>query len=95
MANFLTQIRKLILALPLVLVPVKTNAALALLPELHIEERSEVAEQQALSLAERTEFWQEQFARCIKCYACRTVCPQCFCEVWGDIVWPSHKANNK
>ena len=31
--------------------------------------------------SERAEFWQEQFARCIKCYACRTVCPQCFCEV--------------
>jgi ferredoxin len=39
-----------------------------------------VAEHEALSLAERTEFWKQQFARCIKCYACRTVCPQCFCE---------------
>jgi ferredoxin len=24
---------------------------------------------------------EKQFARCIKCYACRTACPQCFCEV--------------
>jgi formate dehydrogenase (coenzyme F420) beta subunit len=40
-----------------------------------------VAEHEKLSLEERTEFWQKQFARCIKCYACRTVCPQCFCEV--------------
>jgi len=40
-----------------------------------------VAEHERLSPAERTEFWQRQFARCIKCYACRTVCPQCFCEV--------------
>jgi formate dehydrogenase subunit beta len=40
-----------------------------------------VAEHETLSLAERTEFWKKQFARCIKCYACRTVCPQCFCEV--------------
>ena len=40
-----------------------------------------VAEHEKLTLAERTEFWKEQFARCIKCYACRTVCPQCFCEV--------------
>ena len=40
-----------------------------------------VAQHEKLSLAERTEFWKEQFARCIKCYACRTVCPQCFCEV--------------
>lgn len=40
-----------------------------------------VAEHEKLSLAERTQFWKEQFARCIKCYACRTACPQCFCEV--------------
>ena len=40
-----------------------------------------VAEHEKLSLARAAEFWQEQFARCIKCYACRTVCPQCFCEV--------------
>jgi formate dehydrogenase subunit beta len=40
-----------------------------------------VAEHEKLSMEERTRFWKEQFARCIKCYACRTVCPQCFCEV--------------
>jgi formate dehydrogenase subunit beta len=40
-----------------------------------------VAKQEALSPEERTAFWQQQYARCIKCYACRTVCPQCFCEV--------------
>jgi formate dehydrogenase subunit beta len=40
-----------------------------------------VTEHEKLSLTERTQFWKEQFARCIKCYACRTVCPQCFCEV--------------
>jgi formate dehydrogenase subunit beta len=40
-----------------------------------------VAEHENLSMEERTEFWKEQFARCIKCYACRTACPQCFCEV--------------
>jgi formate dehydrogenase subunit beta len=39
-----------------------------------------VAEHEKLSHAERTEFWQRHFARCIKCYACRTACPQCFCE---------------
>jgi formate dehydrogenase subunit beta len=40
-----------------------------------------VAEHERLSMEQRTRFWKEQFARCIKCYACRTVCPQCFCEV--------------
>jgi ferredoxin len=40
-----------------------------------------VAEHEKLSPSARMRFWEEQFARCIKCYACRTVCPQCFCEV--------------
>ena len=25
-------------------------------------------------------FWREQFSRCIRCYACREVCPMCFCR---------------
>ncbi len=29
--------------------------------------------------AERREFWQQEFGRCIRCYACRAVCPLCYC----------------
>jgi len=29
---------------------------------------------------ERLAFWNEQFARCIRCYACREVCPACYCR---------------
>lgn len=25
-------------------------------------------------------FWQEEFGRCIRCYACRAVCPLCYCD---------------
>lgn len=48
-----------------------------------------LAEHEKLSEAERTEFWRKQFSHCIKCYACRTVCPQCFCEtcVLEDDLW--------
>jgi formate dehydrogenase (coenzyme F420) beta subunit len=28
---------------------------------------------------ERLAFWREEFARCTKCYACRQVCPLCYC----------------
>ncbi len=31
------------------------------------------------TLAERWTFWARQFERCIRCYACRNVCPACFC----------------
>jgi formate dehydrogenase subunit beta len=30
--------------------------------------------------AERWEFWQNEFSRCIRCYACRNACPACFCQ---------------
>lgn len=32
------------------------------------------------SPAERMAFWQQEFARCVKCYACRQACPLCYCE---------------
>lgn len=35
----------------------------------------------AKSREERLAFWKEQLLRCIKCYGCRNVCPQCFCNV--------------
>jgi formate dehydrogenase subunit beta len=34
----------------------------------------------ALPEEERLAYWQAVFSHCIKCYACRNVCPQCFCE---------------
>ena len=34
----------------------------------------------AVSPDERWAFWQSEFSRCIRCYACRNVCPACFCE---------------
>lgn len=29
---------------------------------------------------ERWGFWKNEFNRCIRCYACRNICPACFCE---------------
>jgi len=34
----------------------------------------------AMAPAERMAFWAKQFDRCVKCYACRQVCPMCYCE---------------
>jgi ferredoxin len=28
----------------------------------------------------RWKFWERQFERCIRCFACRSVCPMCYCE---------------
>lgn len=35
----------------------------------------------ALPADERWRYWREQFARCVKCYACRNSCPMCGCEI--------------
>jgi formate dehydrogenase (coenzyme F420) beta subunit len=39
-----------------------------------------VAKLEAMSSAERYAFWQGEFSRCIRCNACRDVCPACTCE---------------
>ncbi len=36
--------------------------------------------QAAKTREQRMAFWQHQFAKCIKCYGCRNICPLCFCE---------------
>jgi ferredoxin len=39
-----------------------------------------VVELEGQSAAARWAFWQAEFARCIRCYACRQACPLCNCE---------------
>jgi ferredoxin len=35
---------------------------------------------EALSPAEKAEYWDRQFSKCLRCYACRNVCPACSCR---------------
>jgi len=39
-----------------------------------------VAQYEQMSMQERRDFWQRQFLKCIKCYGCRNICPECFCQ---------------
>lgn len=39
-----------------------------------------VAELEAMTPDERFQFWQNELSRCIRCNACRNVCPACSCE---------------
>lgn len=41
---------------------------------------SDVEAIEALSADERYDFWQAQHTKCIRCYACRNVCPACNCR---------------
>ena len=43
-------------------------------------ESEELAKLEAMTPAERWAFWKEHFNRCIRCMACRQVCPFCYCE---------------
>jgi ferredoxin len=49
-------------------------------PEPEQKYAAEIARLEALTPKERWAYWKEQFSKCIKCYACRQVCPFCFCE---------------
>jgi formate dehydrogenase (coenzyme F420) beta subunit len=37
-------------------------------------------EVEALTPQDRFEYWTNELERCIRCYACRQVCPMCYCE---------------
>lgn len=40
----------------------------------------QIAHLESLPADERWRFWQRQFGRCLRCYACRAVCPLCYCS---------------
>ncbi len=54
----------------------------------------EVAKLEAMTPDERFAFWQNELSRCIRCNACRDVCPACTCEkcVFGN---PNSGVENK
>jgi len=42
--------------------------------------QEKIARLKDMSPQQRWEFWENEFSRCIRCYACRNVCPACFCQ---------------
>lgn len=49
------------------------------LSEIEQDEYESVRKLEAKSLLERFKFWEKEFLRCIRCYACRQICPLCYC----------------
>lgn len=47
--------------------------------DLSAPEKDELQRYEGMTPEQRRDFWQEQFARCLKCYACRAACPLCYC----------------
>ena len=48
-------------------------------PKIEKDEYEPVRKLEAKSLEERLKFWKEEFSSCIRCHACRQVCPLCYC----------------
>ena len=44
------------------------------------ETMAQIEQLDRMSLSERQAWWNREFAKCIRCYACRQVCPFCYCE---------------
>ncbi len=57
-----------------------TAGSVPALPQLSPEEAEELARLEAMTPRERWAFWTEHFSRCVRCMACRQVCPFCYCE---------------
>jgi len=52
---------------------------------------TEMIQIEAMAPADRMAYWLSQFDRCIRCYACRQVCPLCYCPTClferNDSLW--------
>jgi len=51
--------------------------------EIHSTKKEDYENIKALeekSMEEKWEYWSKQFERCIRCYACRNICPMCYCK---------------
>jgi ferredoxin len=62
-------------------VPVIHDVLIGEPPQVDIsDDLADVAELEAKTPGERVAFWLKHYDRCIRCYACRQVCPGCYCS---------------
>ncbi len=46
----------------------------------NIKPYAKIEELDAMGSEEKDAFWEKEFDKCIKCYACRQACPLCYCS---------------
>ncbi|MGD8505113.1 MAG: 4Fe-4S dicluster domain-containing protein [Candidatus Bathyarchaeota archaeon] len=46
-----------------------------------VDEFHEVSDLESKSVEERWAYFKEELSKCIRCYACRNVCPLCYCKM--------------
>lgn len=58
-------------------------------PEISQPAYTDIEKYEAMTPEEKAGFWREQSEKCIRCYACRQVCPGCYCfECFADSLDP-------
>jgi formate dehydrogenase subunit beta len=63
-------------------VPVVYDVLFGEPPQVDItDDFADVAELENMTPGQRVAFWLRHYDRCIRCYACRQVCPGCYCNV--------------
>ena len=60
--------------------PTEIAAVVEKLSEPPTDQRPSPVDVESLDCAGRWDFWQQEFSRCVKCYACRASCPMCYCD---------------
>ena len=50
------------------------------IPSKKREDYQDIKKLEKKSLKDKWKYWEEQFDRCIRCYACRNICPLCYCK---------------
>ncbi len=45
-----------------------------------VDDLAEIKKLEAMTADEKSAYWEKHFSRCIRCYACRNVCPACSCR---------------
>ncbi len=50
------------------------------LPKAEDENINLIQKFESMTSEEKWAFWETEFEKCVKCYACRQTCPMCYCE---------------
>jgi len=50
------------------------------MPKTEDENLKMIQKLDAMTAEEKWAFWEAEFEKCVKCYACRQTCPMCYCE---------------
>lgn len=50
------------------------------MPDYGYDKFAEIRKLEAMSVQERFAFWQSELSKCIRCNACKDICPACSCE---------------